>query len=123
MGFFDFALEAGDESLWLYGLITATVVLMSLGDVGLGVGAAFNAWGYFLDVIKAVIGINVVFGIINLVISLLPLLIIVAIGLGGTSVFSKLFGDLSASNTIAALGEKASIQNILIFLAIVFVLL
>ncbi len=123
MGFVDGFSDWSDESLWLLGLALATLVFLTMGAAGTGTGASFQAWGAFLDVFKAVIGIQVVFGILGLIFSLLPLIVIVLLGLFGVNLFNKLIGPIELSETMAAITGGTSLQTIAVFAAIVLLLL
>lgn len=123
MGLFDWFNELSDQALWLVGLLVATFVFLTMGSAGTGTGASFNAWGAFLEVFKVVIGIQLVFGFITSVLSLLPLVVVVLIGLLGAYLFNRLVGQVSLSDTMSSLGEKVSLQNIIVFAVIVLLLL
>jgi len=123
MGFFDWFYELSDEALWLVGLLVATFVFLTMGAAGTGTGASFNAWGAFLEVFKVVIGIQLVFGFIALVLSLLPLVVVVLIGLLGAYLFNRLVGQVSLTDTMGQLGEKVSLQSLIVFAVIVLLLL
>ncbi|MBI2445959.1 hypothetical protein HYV43_06230 [Candidatus Micrarchaeota archaeon] len=123
MGFFDWAYSAKDETLWLLGLLVATFVFLGMGSAGWGTGASFNAWGAFLEVFKVVIGIQLVFGFIALLLSLLPLVVVVLIGLLGAYLFNRLVGSVSLTEGMAALTGGTSLQSIVVFALIVLLLL
>ncbi len=123
MGLFDWFNDLSDQALWLIGLLVATFVFLTMGAAGTGTGASFNAWGAFLEVFKVVIGIQLVFGFIALVLSLLPLVVVVLIGLLGAYLFNRLVGQVSLTDTMSSLGEKVSLQNIIVFAVIVLLLL
>ncbi len=123
MGAFDWAYEAKDETLWLLGLSVAAFVFLTMGAAGTGTGASFNAWGAFLDVFKVVIGLQVVFAALALILSLLPLVVVVLIGLLGTYLFNRLVGPITFSETMAAIGGGTSAQTIIVFALIVLLLL
>ena len=123
MGLTDFFYEASDATLWLIGLGVATIVFLGMGASGVGVGASFQAWGAFLDVFKAVIGIQVVFGILALLISLLPLILIAILGYVGVKLFNNLIGPVSLSESAAQLMGGTSLQSIIVFVLIVLLLL
>lgn len=123
MGLFDAVYDWSDETLWLFGLLFATLVFLSLGSAGIGTGAYFQAWGAFLEVFKAVIGIQVVFGILALILSLLPFVIIVLLGLFGLNLFNKLVGPIELTESMASLVGGTSLQSIIVFVLIVLLLL
>jgi hypothetical protein len=123
MGLFDFFFELEGPMLWFYGLFFATLVLASLGSTGMGSGASFNAWYLITDAIKAVVGINVVFGIIGFLFHILPLLVIVLLGLGGTRLFNQVIGPISLTETMASLTGGTSLQSVIVFALIVLLLL
>lgn len=123
MGAFDWFYSAKDSTLWLLGLSVATFVFITMGSAGVGTGASFQAWGAFLDVFKTVIGIQIVFAIISLILALLPLIIIVLLGLLGVNLFNRLIGPVSLSETMAALTGGTSLQSIIVFALIVLLLL
>ncbi len=123
MGLLDSVFDLEGPILWFWGLLVSTLVLASLGSAGLGTGASFNAWYLLTDAIKAVVGINIVFGIIAFILNLLPLVIIVLLGLFGTRLFSQLVGPISLSETMAGLAGGTSLQNVLVFVLIVLLLL
>lgn len=123
MGLLDSVFRLEGPILWFYGLLIATLVFLSLGENGFGVGASFYAWSLFLDVFKAVVGINIVFGIIAFILSLLPLIVIVLLGLGGVHLFNRLVGPISLTESMAALTGGTSLQSVLVFVLIVLLLL
>ena len=123
MGLFDAVNDWSDETLWLFGLFVATLVFLSLGSAGIGTGAFFQGWGAFLEVFKAVIGIQVAFGILALIVSLLPLIVIVLLGLFGLNLFNKLVGPIELTESMAQLVGGTSLQSIIVFLLIVWLLL
>ncbi len=122
MGAVDWFYEAKDESLWLLGLAVATFVFLTMGSAGTGTGASFNAWGAFLDVFKVVIGIQVVVAAIVFLLSLLPLIVVVLIGLLGALLFNRLIGPVSLSEAAAAMTGGTSLQSIVVFALIVLLL-
>ncbi|MDP2717855.1 MAG: hypothetical protein Q8P02_03880 [Candidatus Micrarchaeota archaeon] len=123
MGLLDSVFELEGPILWFWGLLFSTLVLASLGSAGLGSGASFNAWYLITDAIKAVVGINIVFGIIAFVLSILPLVIIVVLGLVGVRLFNNLLGPISLSETVASMTGGTSLQSVLVFALIVLLLL
>jgi|GEM_PF-2969626 len=122
MGLTDWFYSAKDESLWLLGLAVATFVFLTMGSAGTGTGASFNAWGAFLDVFKVVIGIQVVVAAIVFLLSLLPLIVVVLIGLLGALLFNRLIGPVSLSEAAAAMTGGTSLQSIVVFALIVLLL-
>ncbi|MBI4360933.1 hypothetical protein HY572_04145 [Candidatus Micrarchaeota archaeon] len=123
MGILDSVFRLEGPILWFYGLLFATVVLMGLGENGFGTGASFYAWSLLLDVFKAIVGINIVFGIIAFILGILPWVIIVLLGLGGVQLFNRLVGPISLTETAAAMTGGTSLQSVLVFVLIVLLLL
>ncbi len=112
------------ERMWLfYGLFFATLIFLSLGSSGLGVGGSFQAWNLFLDVIRTDVTLEIVFIVIAFILSLLPLLATLGVALLGAYVFSKIFGSGGTAATMEDMLGGIGGKNLPVFLVFVMFIL